>query len=138
MHEVHAMCRRQSVADLRHDVECIFERQLTRALDAIRQRLALDVLHHDQRLTFRDLDVVEHAHDIRVLDRRRRPRLALESFSELCVRRIRNHDLDGNRPLEAFIGRQPHLAHRAGTQQAMQPEAATDQHTFHSVSCCAL
>ena len=81
---------------------------------AVRQRLALEVLHDEVLGLALAVDVVERA-DVRMRDLRDRLGLALEPLAQLRVRReVRRQDLDGDRALEPRVPRLVNLPHPAG------------------------
>ncbi len=84
---------------------------------AVRQRLALEVLHDEVLGLAFAVDVVERA-DVRMRDLRDRLRLALEALAQLRVRReVRRQDLDRDRALEARVPRLVDLAHPTGADR---------------------
>ena len=66
----------ERIGDLHGEVEQRVDRQ-RRAVDAVAQRLAVEQLHDEERQIAVPADVVERA-DVRVVQRRGRPGLALE------------------------------------------------------------
>ena len=93
--------------------------------EAIRQRLALEVLHDEVLGLALAPDVVERA-DVRVRDLRDRLRLALEPLPQLRARReMLRQDLDRDRALEPRVSRLvdlPHPARADGRQDLVRPE----------------
>ena len=70
-----------------------------RPLDQMRERVALDVVHHQEQIPF-ERNHVEGGHDVRVADARREPRLVDEHRHELGVlgeMRVESLDGDGSR-----------------------------------------
>jgi hypothetical protein len=82
------------------------------ALQAIGQRLALEQLHGDEQRARILADLVDLA-DVRMVDARRRPRLAPEALARGLVARRRRHRLQRNRALEPFVARRIDDAHPA-------------------------
>ena len=85
---------------------------------ARRERLALDVLHHQEVHAVLITYVVERA-DVRVIQRGDRPRFALESFA--CHRihmKQRGQDLDSHGSGQASITALVDLPHAAGSQKS--------------------
>ncbi len=70
------------------------------ARDDLRERVALDVFHHDVVPGVGHPDL-EDRDDVRVMDQRREPRLVEEHLDELLlIREMRVEPLDGDEPLE--------------------------------------
>jgi hypothetical protein len=60
---------------------------------------------------------VEQGADVRMIERRKRPRLAFEAVAELGIARERlGEDFDRDRPIQARVARAIHLTHAAGTE----------------------
>ena len=74
MHNPLGMRRRQRIGNLHRNVEKMLQVQRL-AFDARLQALALQLLHHDERMAIVVLNVVDDA-DIRMIELRRRSRLA--------------------------------------------------------------
>jgi hypothetical protein len=61
-------------------------------------------------------DVVQRA-NIGMIQAGNRSRLTFEALAQLCITsKMRRHDLDGDRPVQASIARAIHFAHPAGSQ----------------------
>ena len=75
--------RVERVGDLDRDLEKPLEGR-RRPRQEVPKRLAFDELHDDERAPVRLVDVVDRA-DVRVLERRRRPGLALQSLERRGV-----------------------------------------------------
>ena len=84
------------------------------------QRVALDVLHHDE-VGAVGLAPVEHADDVRVLQVGGRLRLAAEPLDEALVgRQGREQHLDRDRAVEQLVARQVHLGHAAAPEPPVE------------------
>ena len=124
----HDVCRLQIPVDdsvAMRMVECIsnldgeaqdqIERQRT-SREALRQRLSLDVLHHDELNAVLFTDIVEGT-DVRMVHLGDGPGLALEPLDGLGILRpVRLQDLDSHSPVEARVGRAIDLAHASGAE----------------------
>ena len=102
------------------DLDAVAQRlvQRKRSLrEAIRQRLAFEVLHDEILGVALAPDVVERA-DVRVRELRDRLRLPLEALAHFGGRRqvLREH-LDGHGPLEPRVLRLVHLSHAARAER---------------------
>ena len=97
------------MGDLDAEAHDLIERERA-LLQAIRERLALQVLHHQEVDAVLAADVVEDA-DVRMAQRRDRAGLALEALASLLRRRVRGQDLDGDDSLEARVAGPVDLAH---------------------------
>ena len=78
--------------------------------DQLGQRLARDVLHGDERLAVVLADVVD-GDDVRVLQPRREPRLALEALADVGV--VDAQHLDRDEAIDGRIEREEERAHAA-------------------------
>ena len=86
------------------------------ASDVGRERLALEVLHHDERLLVDDV-AVEHLDDPGMADRRRRARLAEETLEDGgLLRELREQHLDRSAALDAAVLGEIHPAHASPSQ----------------------
>ena len=92
----------QRIDDLHRITQGLIERQRT-SFDDLRERLALDVLHHQVIRA----DIVQRA-DVGMIERGDGARLALEAIVELA-----RGNLDRDGPVEARVGAEVHLAHAA-------------------------
>ena len=82
-------------------------------LQPIGQRLAFQVLHHEERRAVVLADVVERA-DVRMIELRDRARFAVEPLAELRVGgEALGQDLDRDGAIEARVARLVDLAHAA-------------------------
>jgi hypothetical protein len=85
--------------------------------ELLRERLALDQLHHQIVGLTLAADVVERA-DVRVVEARDRARLALEAGADLgVVDEVRRKHLDRDFAAEPRIARAIDLAHAAGAER---------------------
>jgi hypothetical protein len=83
---------------------------------ALRERLAFQILHDEKICEVLAADVVERI-DVRVSELRDRARFTLEPFAELRVGRQRlREDLDGNDAIEPRVTGAIDLAHAAGPE----------------------
>jgi hypothetical protein len=86
------------------------------------QRVTVNVLHHNVVPPFVNARVV-HLHDVRVLEARNEPRLALEARDKLALLLAGKHvaqHLDGNPTAQALVLRQPHFRHAARSDEPLQ------------------
>jgi hypothetical protein len=81
-----------------------------------KERLALDHLHDNERMTVLFADVV-HRDDIEVIQRRRELRFTCKALSGIVVDVIRD-ELDGDDTAETCIARVIDLAHSARAESA--------------------
>ena len=91
------------------------------ALEAARQRLALEQLHRDEEVARVLADVVDLA-DVRVLDARGGARLAPEALARRVVGL--GDRLDGDAAAQALVFRREHDAHAALSEPVQDPVAA--------------
>ena len=102
----------ESVRDLRGVAEHINGPERP-AREAVVQRLALEVLHDDERAAVLLADIEQRA-DVRMTQRGDRARFGLKSTSKVGpVGQITRQELDGHRPIQPRIARLVHLAHPA-------------------------
>ena len=120
----------QPLCDLHPDLER-FPRGKGAAGEPRPQRLALEELLDDVRCTFVRADVV-NGEDVRVVERRCRPRLALEPLQALRVgREFRWQDFDRHVAPEPRVASAPYFAHPAGTDggdDLIRPESGAGVH----------
>src|SRR5262249_40918711 len=106
----------EGVSDLPADGQRIVERDGTLS-DAIRQRRALDQLHHQPVNETGVFDAVDVG-DVRVIERREHLRLAAKPRKAV---RVRCHSfreyLDGHVPIQLRVARPVHLAHSARAER---------------------
>ncbi len=106
--------RGQRVGDLHRGLEKLFFRQRA-GFNALLQRAALEQFHHHERVPVLLADVVDRA-DVRVVQRGRRARLALEAFLGVRVtEELLGQHLDRNLPAQPRVLGQVNLAHPALT-----------------------
>jgi hypothetical protein len=106
----------ERVGDLRRQLERLADRQRA-ALQPVGERFALQVFHDQKVGLVFAADVVEHA-DVRVVQRRDRPRLALEALSHFgVIGKTRGEYFDGDGPFQSRVGGLVHLPHAALTNQ---------------------
>ena len=106
----------QRIGDLlgdRHQL-ALGQRALAQAL---RQRVAFDVLHREERPAAVFADFVDRAH-VRVIERGRGLRFANQARVAGLVTVGSGDDLDCHEPLQRRILREVHLAHAAGAELA--------------------
>jgi hypothetical protein len=89
----HAVRILQSRAQLIHDLELAHHRQDGTPLEERGERLALDVLHGDERLAVLVAEL-EDRDDVAVLQLAGRPRLARKAFAGLAVVQLLAQELD--------------------------------------------
>jgi len=83
----------------------------------LRQRLAFEQLHDDERATLMLVHFVDGA-DARVIERRRRARLAHEAVHRhRCRRRVDVQELQRDHPRERQVVRLVHDAHATGANE---------------------
>ena len=106
----------ERVADLDADAQRLVDRHRS-PRQPRGQGLALQELHHEKRGAPVVAHVVERA-DVRMVDARERPRLALESVAGLPVsHQFIRQDLDGYRPIEPRVTRFVDFAHTARAER---------------------
>ena len=97
-------------ADLRRDIEQLAAGDRA-PLDGGAERLALDQLGDDVRLSRRTADVVDRD-DVRVVQRAGSARLLLETLTaDRVAGNVRGQDLDRDGTVQARVLGPPHLAH---------------------------
>ncbi|MFT3775569.1 MAG: hypothetical protein QM820_60245 [Minicystis sp.] len=79
----------------------------------IRERLAVEQLHHEEGITVVGPPGVEHAHHRRVIEARRGLRLAEQALRHLGRLALGAQDLDRHLHVEVEVMRDPHHAHAA-------------------------
>ena len=110
-----AMRMVECISDLDGEAQDRIERQRT-SREALRQRLSLDVLHHDELNSVLFTDIVEGT-DVRMVHLGDGPGLALEPLDGLGILQpVRLQDLDSHSPVEARVGRAIDLAHASGAE----------------------
>jgi hypothetical protein len=76
---------------------------------------AVDQLHRDERLTLEDADV-ERAHDVRMIEQRRQPRLRQEHLDDgQLIAQVGQDALERDR-LAVFMHAAPNLGHAAAAK----------------------
>ena len=112
-----AVSEGQPAQQLARDVQRPPERQRS-FLEQVRQRLALEQLHHQKRHAVVDSGI-RHRNDVRVGQRRQRPRLPLETPAPLRDGgRILVQHLDRHLPAEVDLPRAVHDPHAAFAEAA--------------------
>ena len=86
---------RQPRAQLRHQLQLLRHRQRRPPLDLLRERLAPDVLHHDERRALELAGVVD-VDDVGVVQRGQRPGFAGEALAEIARIEGRVQQLEGD------------------------------------------
>jgi len=106
----------ERVGDRDSDFQRFVERERP-APDPIRERLAFQVLHHEEVDVALLADVVQRA-DVRVIQRGDRLRFALEPVAPLrIVGEMRRQHFDRDRAVQSRVGCFVDLAHAAGAQR---------------------
>ena len=129
MHQMLSVRRRQAIADLGRQFDGLILRDGFATREHVEQRLTFDEFHHDQRASG-VLDIVEDVDDVRMLDRRGRARLALESLDGDFVHALGEQNLDRHGPLQPLVARQPDLSVGAGAEQSAKTESTRDELKF--------
>ena len=125
----------QCAAGLLEHVQRVPQRQPAGAFEHRVQRLAVDEFHHQiggaALAVHIGFAVVVHAGDAGMVEHRDGAGLGAEPFDELRVRGVLGFEhLDGDAPAEPAVDGLPHLAHAAGGDEALQPVAAGQRHTY--------
>ncbi len=96
----------------------------------LRERVAVDELEHERRGAVDRLEAIDRG-NLRMIQRRQQPRLAIEAGAPLGIgREQRRQHLDRHIAAEGRIVRAIHLAHAAGAEQpddAIRTELPADQ-----------
>ena len=104
------------------DLDSVLKRLVKRhcaASQPIRERLALQVLHHEVRGAVLFAHVIEGA-DVRMIELADRPRLAVESLTEVpVVSEPGRQDFDRHGPIEAGVASVVDLAHAAAAEHPL-------------------
>ena len=112
------VCRFERGSNLPGDRHGGFDRHAA-ARDHLRQRHAVDQLHHQRVHTIAILEAVDRG-DVGMLERRERPCFANESRDAIGIRiGFRRQDLDRHVSLEARVARPIHHAHAARTEPGL-------------------
>ena len=112
MHHVFRMSAFQRTGDRIPHLHNLGIRHRAMIDDAVQQRAAGDIAHHDVELALKLPEVIDRQ-DVRVFERRYGAGLHLKAGPHLLVAHIGHDRLDGNRALQAFIPRGPHVRHPA-------------------------
>ena len=115
------LCERRG--DRRHHEDRVLDRE-RRGGEAVRQRLAVDPLHGEERRAGRRRAVEHVAYDGRVPERREERRLTLEA--DVALRALFVQDLERDGFAREPIHRAVHGAHRAVARGALDREPARD------------
>src|ERR1700722_5262264 len=108
----------QRFADFHGNFEGLFERQRT-LFQSLRQRLSLQVLHHQKIDSILMPNVVEDA-DARMIQRRYGPSFALKPFFQFGVRgEMLREDFDRYVSAQARVAGAVHFAHSTGTNRGL-------------------
>ena len=115
----------ERVGDLDRDLQRLVERQRTvRSCEARRERLALEILHHEIARALVFADVMDRA-DVRMIQRRNRACFAFEPRAQVGIgRQFRRQDLDRDGAIEARIAGLVDLAHAARAERRDDLEVA--------------
>src|SRR5207244_1435025 len=96
-------------------------RELAPAREQVRERLAGDVLHDDER-TAVVLAGVVHLHDVGMRQPRSEPRLAYEALAEVAVTgEVLREELDRNRAAELTVVREVDDGHSPVAERVLEP-----------------
>jgi hypothetical protein len=131
MHNAFPMCGIQCIRDLNADSNDLIESEPA-ALHAVGERLAVDVLHDEERRTVLFADVIQGA-DIRMRQTRDRSRLAFEALDAFCCQGIGSEELECDDAIEACVAGAVDFAHpaRAHLRQNLERadmRAGTESH----------
>ncbi len=108
MRGIECVGQRDCNVDARHGIE--------RAVTSVAQRLAVQQLHHEERVTVRRLTDVVYGADVRMLQRRDCLRLALKTLASLRgLDQLRRQHLERDIAPEPCVPRAIDLTHTAGT-----------------------
>src|SRR5215471_11152075 len=109
MNDAGAMGLVERIGDLGAECEYLVERQRSaRLLDSIRERLTLEVLHHDVVDAVLRADVVDGA-DVWMLERGNRVRFALKPRAHFGIgRRVAMEHFEGDGTMQASVRRAIH------------------------------
>ncbi len=119
---------RERPAHLLEDARRVREGQALQPLEPLVERLADEHLHDDVRLAVLGDAVVEDLDGVLRLDRRGRPRLAVEAGARVGVVGVVVLDeLDGDRGAEGRVPRLPHRAHAALADATHQLVLSSDE-----------
>ena len=112
----------RALGDLSHDPQRGVEIEAADALEAVREALPVQQLHHDVGATALVALAVDDLDDARVLDPRSGPRLGEEPSDHVLVRReLGQQDLDRGLPVDVTVLSQEHLTHAARAQPPSNP-----------------
>ena len=112
-----AICRAIASASVDRQAGCVGAGGARGGCDSLGERLAFDQLQHETAHAVRLFEAVDRA-DVRMIQRREHPRLALEARAPFRVgRERRRQDLDRDLAPELVVVRAVHLAHAAGAEQ---------------------
>jgi hypothetical protein len=124
-----SVCGREGVGDLRRHPERLLQRQRP-LLQTLRQRLACQVLHHQERRALMLAHVIQRA-DVRVIQSGDGFRFSLKPRTALRVGAdVGREELDGNAAVEARVAGLVYLAHAAradGGLDLVRAEAGAGQ-----------
>jgi hypothetical protein len=116
-----ASSRSGSCSPVVSQVDGLRDRQRAGAAESRRERLALEQLHHDERVVLGLPDIVD-LDDARVLDRGRGARLVEEPLEQLLVARdLGQQHLHRGAPAEHLVHDLVHHTHAASPQLALDP-----------------
>jgi hypothetical protein len=132
VHQALAVRRLQRPPDLDRVGDGLGDGQRPVAPDAVLQRLALDVLEHDERVPL-VVAGVDDGNDVGVRHLGRGARLAAEPLELDAVLGDRGvHHLDGDRALQHLVEGAIDRRHPAGADLLFEPEAAVEEGADHS------
>jgi hypothetical protein len=124
----------ECVGNLDGITQHLIQRQRT-FLQPLSQRLAFQILHHQEISSVLMADVVKRA-DVRMIQASNRPCFALEPFSQLgSIGKVIRKDFDGDDAIEPRIAGAVHLAHPTctnGREDFIGPEALAIQNRHGS------
>ena len=136
VHEIALVCRVERACGLLEDVERSTDVERAFTLDQRLQVSALDIAHRDEELTVRVARVVDRD-DVRVVDLRCAPRLALETLAEaLVLAQGGREELEGNLPPQPHVFGQVDDAHPSPPEQLLEPVAGDRRSNSRSRTQC--
>ena len=113
----------ERVSDVAHDANHVCDRKRSLPDETIAQRLAFDVRHRVVQQPV-GLSDEQHRHDVRMVNARREPDLAVESVDAERPRQLRGQHLHDDAPVErAFLGHE-NARHAAAAQLAIESVGA--------------
>ena len=134
VHEPALMGRIEAVAHLSGQVHCLQRWEVPLPGDELSKVRPVHIAHRDVELAVL-VSGIEDRNHVRVVDRRGDPRLALETLTELLIRRqLRRNELHRHPPLERDVGGLEDHPHPPTPRQLVEPVAGnhvTDRERNH-------